>query len=337
MKAKARSHPLLTHLRSVDRSKSGFEFNTALPIGLSLFFVQPPATVVPRRAIDPADVHRLELVVAFAVPTLPGDGQSRVRKEIEEKVFEDLIDDLGREGGDGEARGRGRLEKEEGGRPSSETEEGEEEPSWLALLVGVDDWEKAYRGSGSATSRNESIEDETRLTEKKRHRLDWKEGGRRKEGELEPSSSSNRQLGITHSESPKRCPHGIPLPYREADSVKIRKRRILDVEREGGDAEVESILVSSSLPPLLASCPPSTTTSKPRRMSSSTSASPPFLPNEIKKEILKFCDQPTLAKTSSLSLAFLQLSSPLLYRHIVFEGPEGLTKFLTLVVSMRFL
>ncbi|KAL7415671.1 hypothetical protein BDY24DRAFT_381853, partial [Mrakia frigida] len=59
----------------------------------------------------------------------------------------------------------------------------------------------------------------------------------------------------------------------------------------------------------------------------------PFLPTEVKKEILKFCDQPTLAKTSTLSLAFLQLSSPLLYRHITFEGPEGLTKFLTLVVS----
>ncbi|KAL7415667.1 hypothetical protein BDY24DRAFT_381836, partial [Mrakia frigida] len=69
---------------------------------------------------------------------------------------------------------------------------------------------------------------------------------------------------------------------------------------------------------------------------STSSASPfPFLPIEVKKEILKFCDQPTLAKTSTLSLAFLQLSSPLLYRHITFEGPDGLTKFLTLVVSSR--
>ncbi|KAL7415633.1 hypothetical protein BDY24DRAFT_381734 [Mrakia frigida] len=61
----------------------------------------------------------------------------------------------------------------------------------------------------------------------------------------------------------------------------------------------------------------------------------PFLPVEVKKEILRFCDQPTLAKTSGLSLTFLQLSSPLLYRHIVFEGPEGLTKFLTLVAEKR--
>ena len=70
------------------------------------------------------------------------------------------------------------------------------------------------------------------------------------------------------------------------------------------------------------------------KMSSPTSTPLPFLPTEVKKQILKFCDQPTLAKTSGLSLAFLQLSSPLLYRHIVFEGPEGLTKFLTLVVSI---
>ncbi|KAL7415621.1 hypothetical protein BDY24DRAFT_413206 [Mrakia frigida] len=70
-------------------------------------------------------------------------------------------------------------------------------------------------------------------------------------------------------------------------------------------------------------------------MSSDLSPRLPFLPIEVKKEILKFCDQPTLAKTSGLSLTFLQLSSPLLYRHIVFEGPEGLTKFLTLVAKKR--
>ncbi|KAL7415715.1 hypothetical protein BDY24DRAFT_267761 [Mrakia frigida] len=70
-------------------------------------------------------------------------------------------------------------------------------------------------------------------------------------------------------------------------------------------------------------------------MSTSSSSPLPFLPTEVKKEILKFCDQPTLAKTSGLSLEFLQLSSPLLYRHIVFKGPEGLSKFFTLVAEKR--
>jgi len=69
-------------------------------------------------------------------------------------------------------------------------------------------------------------------------------------------------------------------------------------------------------------------------MASSSPSSLPFLPNELMKEILKFCDQPTLAKTSTLSLAFLQLSSPLLYRHITIRGPESMDKFLTLVVRI---
>ncbi|KAL7415806.1 hypothetical protein BDY24DRAFT_439660 [Mrakia frigida] len=70
-------------------------------------------------------------------------------------------------------------------------------------------------------------------------------------------------------------------------------------------------------------------------MPPSLSSTLPILPIELKKEILKFCDQPTLAKTSGLSLAFLQLSSPLLYRHITFEGSEGLVKFVSLVAEKR--
>jgi hypothetical protein len=60
----------------------------------------------------------------------------------------------------------------------------------------------------------------------------------------------------------------------------------------------------------------------------------PPLPLEIKGEILAHADTDSLAKACSVSLAFLQLAAPLLYRHITFEGPEGLEDFLTLRVSV---
>ena len=95
---------------------------------------------------------------------------------------------------------------------------------------------------------------------------------------------------------------------------------------------------SSTLPPpSLSPIHNNLETSKPQKMFSLTSPSLPFIPTEVKKEILKFCNQSTLARTPSLSLAFLELSSPLLYRHIVFESPEGSTKFLTLAVSIPLL
>jgi hypothetical protein len=58
------------------------------------------------------------------------------------------------------------------------------------------------------------------------------------------------------------------------------------------------------------------------------------LPLEIKGEILSFADTDTLARACSVSLAFLELAAPLLYRDITFVGPMGLTKFLTLRVSI---
>ena len=62
----------------------------------------------------------------------------------------------------------------------------------------------------------------------------------------------------------------------------------------------------------------------------------PPLPLELKGEILSYCDASTLAKASSASLAFLQLASPLLYRHLTFVGPQGLKKFLSLRVSQVY-
>ncbi|KAL7416732.1 hypothetical protein BDY24DRAFT_412226 [Mrakia frigida] len=60
-----------------------------------------------------------------------------------------------------------------------------------------------------------------------------------------------------------------------------------------------------------------------------TSTQPlPLLPTELKREILRFCDPSTLAKTSLVSLAFLQLSSPILYLDIEVVGvPSALKLF----------
>jgi hypothetical protein len=50
----------------------------------------------------------------------------------------------------------------------------------------------------------------------------------------------------------------------------------------------------------------------------------PILPIEVKGHILRFCDAPTLAVTSRVSLAFLELSGPLLYEVITVRGREQL-------------
>ena len=59
-------------------------------------------------------------------------------------------------------------------------------------------------------------------------------------------------------------------------------------------------------------------------------------PTEIYNEILKFCDPSTLAKAARVSLAFLELSSPLLYRDVQVDGIEKMAKlFCGRVVSRR--
>jgi len=117
----------------------------------------------------------------------------------------------------------------------------------------------------------------------------------------------------------------------------LLKNGSMDVGREEGrrwSLRPPFDLVSSTFPP---SPFPSSHPQQPRdleKMAASISSPLPSLPIEIKKEILKFCDPPTLAKTSSLSLAFLQLSSPLLYRHVTIKGPRQLKMMLSLVVSL---
>lgn len=54
----------------------------------------------------------------------------------------------------------------------------------------------------------------------------------------------------------------------------------------------------------------------------------PNLPTELKKAILRFCDPPTLATTSLVNLAFLELSSPLLYQEATVEGWDSLRMML---------
>jgi hypothetical protein len=68
-------------------------------------------------------------------------------------------------------------------------------------------------------------------------------------------------------------------------------------------------------------------------MSAESLAPFPPLPLELKADIFAHADADTLAKACGVSLAFLEIAAPLLYRDITFVGPEGLEKFLTLKVS----
>ncbi|KAL7417224.1 hypothetical protein BDY24DRAFT_377137 [Mrakia frigida] len=52
----------------------------------------------------------------------------------------------------------------------------------------------------------------------------------------------------------------------------------------------------------------------------------PPLPLELKHHILRFCDPSTLANTSRVSLAFLHLSSPILYQDIEIVGLKNVEK-----------
>ncbi|KAL7417180.1 hypothetical protein BDY24DRAFT_438281 [Mrakia frigida] len=53
----------------------------------------------------------------------------------------------------------------------------------------------------------------------------------------------------------------------------------------------------------------------------------PYIPLELKHHILRFCDPSTLANASRVSLAFLQLSSPILYEDIEIVGLKNVEKF----------
>jgi hypothetical protein len=59
----------------------------------------------------------------------------------------------------------------------------------------------------------------------------------------------------------------------------------------------------------------------------------PFLPLEVKHHILRFCDPSTLAVTSRVSLAFLELSIPILHDDIHIDGFEQAEQLLCSRVS----
>jgi hypothetical protein len=93
-----------------------------------------------------------------------------------------------------------------------------------------------------------------------------------------------------------------------------------------------------SLPPLRAiTIPPEPSTEPDPSTSlidmSSCSSSLPDLPLEVHEHILRFCDPPTLSRTSRVSLAFLELSIPLLRGEIHIEGLEKMEKLLCSRVS----
>lgn len=70
---------------------------------------------------------------------------------------------------------------------------------------------------------------------------------------------------------------------------------------------------------------------------SSMDLSFPPLPIELKREIFRFCNQSTLAVTSQVSIAFLELSSPLFYRDVVVMGYDGLIRLFCESVSSLLL
>lgn len=60
----------------------------------------------------------------------------------------------------------------------------------------------------------------------------------------------------------------------------------------------------------------------------------PPLPLELKGEILSLADADTLARACGVSLAFLQMAAPLLYRDITFTKFDAFGKFLEIRVSL---
>ena len=68
-------------------------------------------------------------------------------------------------------------------------------------------------------------------------------------------------------------------------------------------------------------------------MDSSSRAPLPSLPLEVEGHILRFCDPATLAVTSRVSLAFLELSIPILHDHIHIIGIENMERLFCSRVS----
>lgn len=71
-----------------------------------------------------------------------------------------------------------------------------------------------------------------------------------------------------------------------------------------------------------------------RSSPSSTIRPLPFLPMELKREIVLYCDPPTLAAMSRASLALFELAAPVLYRDVTVEGIDGLRRMLLPRVSL---
>ncbi|KAL7415876.1 hypothetical protein BDY24DRAFT_439124 [Mrakia frigida] len=64
-----------------------------------------------------------------------------------------------------------------------------------------------------------------------------------------------------------------------------------------------------------------------QKLATSSSSPPlPDLPLEIEHQILKFCDASTLATTGLVSLAWLELSAPLLHENITIQGYDHLAQ-----------
>ena len=71
----------------------------------------------------------------------------------------------------------------------------------------------------------------------------------------------------------------------------------------------------------------------PITMVSPDSRALPHLPLETQAAILRFCDPSTLAASSRVCLAWLELAGPILYEHITIKGREQLDLLISLEVQ----
>ena len=67
----------------------------------------------------------------------------------------------------------------------------------------------------------------------------------------------------------------------------------------------------------------------------SSSSSRPF-PLETHAAILRYCDVPTLAVSSRVCLAWLELIGPILYEHITIKGRDTLEMMIRSEVRLSF-
>lgn len=129
-----------------------------------------------------------------------------------------------------------------------------------------------------------------------------------------------------------RTPIRLPTAYRDSSAIGRRSSTAaLDMSDHPSPAFDERLpvdIISSS----------TTAAASTRVPSSSTPSSPfrplPFLPMELKREIVLQCDQPTLAAMSLVSLALFELAAPLLYQDVIIEGVDGLRRLLCDRVSL---